>query len=30
VGFLFWLPMYLGLPMEMDQYRWRLWLQSWI
>lgn len=29
-GFFFWLPMYLGLPMEMEQYRWRLWLQSWI
>jgi dolichyl-phosphate-mannose-protein mannosyltransferase len=29
-GFLFWLPMYLGLPMDMGQYRWRLWLQSWI
>ncbi len=30
MAFLFWLPIYLGLPLLADHYRWRMWLSSWI
>jgi dolichyl-phosphate-mannose--protein O-mannosyl transferase len=30
VAFLFWLPIYLGLPLSATAYKWRMWLPSWI
>lgn len=30
LGLIFWLPIYLGLPLSADPYRWRMWLDSWI
>ena len=29
-AFLFWLPLYLGLPLSPEALRWRWWLESWI
>jgi dolichyl-phosphate-mannose-protein mannosyltransferase len=30
LGLIFWLPIYLGLPLPGETYRWRMWLDSWI
>ncbi|WP_413171206.1 dolichyl-phosphate-mannose--protein mannosyltransferase [Anabaena azotica] len=30
VAFIFWMPIYLGLPMSTDDYRMRMWFNSWI
>jgi dolichyl-phosphate-mannose--protein O-mannosyl transferase len=30
IGFIFWLPLYLGLPLSPQTYRWRMWFNSWI
>jgi dolichyl-phosphate-mannose-protein mannosyltransferase len=30
LGFLFWLPFYLGLPISPHEWQWRIWLPSWI
>lgn len=30
VGFLFWLPFYLGLPLSPLEWQWRTWFRSWI
>lgn len=30
IGFLFWMPIYLGLPLTQDQYQLRMWLRSWV
>jgi dolichyl-phosphate-mannose-protein mannosyltransferase len=30
IAFLFWLPLYLGLPLSPDEFKLRMWLQSWI
>jgi dolichyl-phosphate-mannose-protein mannosyltransferase len=30
MGLIFWLPIYLGLPLPGETYRWRMWLDSWI
>ncbi|WP_404783444.1 phospholipid carrier-dependent glycosyltransferase [Altericista sp. CCNU0014] len=29
-GFLFWLPVYLGLPIRPLEWQWRIWFRSWI
>lgn len=29
LAFLFWLPVYLGLPLSSEGFRWRIWLGSW-
>lgn len=29
-GFIFWLPIFLGLPLTPTEFRWRMWLPSWI
>ena len=29
-GFIFWMPIYLGLPLSNDAYRLRMWFNSWI
>lgn len=29
-GFIFWMPIYLGLPLSADGYKLRMWFQSWI
>lgn len=30
VAFCFWMPIYLGLPLSVEGYKWRMWLRSWI
>jgi dolichyl-phosphate-mannose--protein O-mannosyl transferase len=30
LGFLFWLPLYLGLPISPYEWQWRIWLPSWV
>jgi dolichyl-phosphate-mannose-protein mannosyltransferase len=30
LGFLFWLPFYLGLPISPHEWQWRIWLPSWV
>ena len=30
LGFLFWLPFYLGLPISPHEWQWRIWFPSWI
>ncbi|NHC36184.1 dolichyl-phosphate-mannose--protein mannosyltransferase [Scytonema millei] len=30
LAFVFWLPLYLGLPLSPESYRWRMWLPSWV
>jgi dolichyl-phosphate-mannose-protein mannosyltransferase len=30
LGFLFWLPFYLGLPISPLEWQWRTWFPSWI
>lgn len=30
IAFVFWMPIYLGLPLTQDQYQLRMWLRSWI
>jgi dolichyl-phosphate-mannose-protein mannosyltransferase len=30
LGFMFWLPFYLGLPISPLEWQWRIWLRSWI
>jgi dolichyl-phosphate-mannose-protein mannosyltransferase len=30
LGFLFWLPFYLGLPISPQEWQWRTWFRSWI
>jgi dolichyl-phosphate-mannose--protein O-mannosyl transferase len=30
IAFVFWMPLYLGLPLSPESYRWRMWLPSWI
>jgi dolichyl-phosphate-mannose-protein mannosyltransferase len=30
LGFLFWLPFYLGLPISPREWQWRIWFPSWI
>ena len=30
LAFVFWMPLYLGLPLSPESYKMRLWLQSWI
>jgi dolichyl-phosphate-mannose--protein O-mannosyl transferase len=30
LGFLFWLPFYLGLPISPREWQWRIWFRSWI
>jgi dolichyl-phosphate-mannose-protein mannosyltransferase len=30
IGFAFWMPIYLGLPLQAWQYQWRMWLPTWI
>ncbi|MGB8700785.1 MAG: phospholipid carrier-dependent glycosyltransferase [Thermosynechococcaceae cyanobacterium] len=30
LGFLFWLPLYLGLPLTPTAWQWRIWLPSWV
>jgi dolichyl-phosphate-mannose--protein O-mannosyl transferase len=29
-AFIFWIPIYLGLPLSPDDYRMRMWFNSWI
>jgi dolichyl-phosphate-mannose-protein mannosyltransferase len=29
-GFVFWMPIYLGLPLTWDQFRFRMWFPSWV
>jgi dolichyl-phosphate-mannose-protein mannosyltransferase len=29
-GFVFWMPIYLGLPLSIDSYRMRMWFSSWV
>jgi dolichyl-phosphate-mannose-protein mannosyltransferase len=29
-AFIFWLPIYLGLPLSPTEYKWRMWFSSWI
>ena len=29
-GFIFWMPIYLGLPLSADAYKLRMWFSSWI
>lgn len=29
-AFIFWLPIYLGLPLSPTEYKWRMWFTSWI
>lgn len=29
IAFVFWLPVYLGLPLSPDGFKWRMWLHSW-
>jgi dolichyl-phosphate-mannose-protein mannosyltransferase len=29
-AFIFWLPIYLGLPLTPTEYKWRMWFSSWI
>ncbi|NJL92018.1 MAG: dolichyl-phosphate-mannose--protein O-mannosyl transferase, partial [Coleofasciculaceae cyanobacterium SM2_1_6] len=29
-AFVFWMPIYLGLPLSANGYRFRMWLTSWI
>jgi dolichyl-phosphate-mannose--protein O-mannosyl transferase len=30
IAFVFWMPLYLGLPLSPEDYRWRMWLRSWV
>ena len=30
IAFVFWMPLYLGLPLSPASYRWRMWLPSWV
>ncbi|MBD2305089.1 phospholipid carrier-dependent glycosyltransferase [Chroococcidiopsis sp. FACHB-1243] len=30
IAFVFWMPLYLGLPLSPEGYRWRMWLPSWV
>lgn len=30
IAFVFWMPLYLGLPLSPESYRWRMWLPSWV
>ncbi|MGJ3253392.1 MAG: phospholipid carrier-dependent glycosyltransferase [Elainellaceae cyanobacterium] len=30
IAFVFWLPVYLGLPLSPEAFRWRLWFSSWV
>ncbi|NEO97518.1 MAG: phospholipid carrier-dependent glycosyltransferase [Symploca sp. SIO2E9] len=30
IAFCFWMPIYLGLPLSVEGYQWRMWLRSWI
>jgi dolichyl-phosphate-mannose--protein O-mannosyl transferase len=30
IAFVFWLPVYLGLPITHEQFRQRMWLPTWI
>ncbi|NEO31491.1 MAG: phospholipid carrier-dependent glycosyltransferase [Symploca sp. SIO3C6] len=30
IAFCFWMPIYLGLPLSVEGYQWRMWLPSWI
>jgi dolichyl-phosphate-mannose--protein O-mannosyl transferase len=30
IAFVFWMPVYLGLPLSPESYRWRMWLPSWV
>ena len=30
IAFVFWMPLYLGLPLPPESYRWRMWLPSWV
>ena len=30
IGFVFWMPIYLGLPLTKLEYQWRMWLSSWV
>lgn len=30
IAFIFWLPLYLGLPLTASELNWRQWLQSWV
>jgi dolichyl-phosphate-mannose--protein O-mannosyl transferase len=30
VSFLFWLPFYLGLPLSLREWQWRIWLPTWV
>lgn len=29
-AFIFWMPIYLGLPLSSEAYKWRMWFKSWI
>jgi len=30
IGFLYWLPIFLGLPLSEGEFRWRMWFPSWV